>query len=57
MDEDLKLLRDSLVRRHLGKRGIHGLSVDEDSRTLEVYVDNQPMWTAPSPVCARMPAI
>jgi hypothetical protein len=40
MDEDLKQLRDALVRRHLGKHGIHGLSVDENSRTLEVYVDD-----------------
>lgn len=39
MGDDLKRLQASLVRRHLGKRGIHGLSVNEDARTIDVYID------------------
>jgi hypothetical protein len=40
VSEDLKVLHDSLVRRHLGKRGIHGLNVDPETRTLNVYMDD-----------------
>jgi hypothetical protein len=39
MDDALKALHESLVRKHLGKRGIHGLNVDEETRTVNIYVD------------------
>ncbi|CAN5776689.1 hypothetical protein BH18ACI5_BH18ACI5_06760 [soil metagenome] len=38
-DDARKKLQASLVRRHLGKRGIHGLSVDSGSGTVDVYLD------------------
>jgi hypothetical protein len=39
MTDDLKRLQQTLSRKHLGKRGIHGLNIDEEARTVEVYMD------------------
>lgn len=39
MTDDLKRLQQSLSRKHLGKRGINGLRVDELARTVDVYMD------------------
>ena len=39
MADDLKDMQETLIRRHLGKRGIHALKVDEETRTVEIYVD------------------
>ena len=39
MSEEVTRLQGTLARKYLGKRGIHGISIDEDSQTINVYVD------------------
>lgn len=40
MTDDLKRLQEALSRKHLGKRGIHGLNIDVEAKTIEVYMDD-----------------
>ena len=39
MSEQTKRLQGVLARKYLGKQGIHGISIDEDNGTVNVYVD------------------
>jgi hypothetical protein len=39
MTEKHERVKAMLIRRHLGKRGIHGIKVDEASQSVELYVD------------------
>lgn len=41
MNEETERLKDTLVRKYLGKRGIHGISIDEASDTVNVYVEHE----------------
>jgi hypothetical protein len=39
MSDETKQLQGILVRKYLGKRGIHAISVDEAGHTVNVFVD------------------
>ena len=41
MREELKALQGNLARKYLGKRGIHGIHVDEKTQTVNVYVEQK----------------
>jgi len=41
MGEETKRLQRDLVRKYLGKRGIHGISIDEAQDTVNVYVEEK----------------
>lgn len=39
MDDEQARVKKLLIRRHLGKRGINGIKVDQDAQAVEIYVD------------------
>lgn len=41
MSEEIQRLQSDLVRKYLGKRGIHGISIDEAQDTVNVYVEEK----------------
>jgi hypothetical protein len=47
MSEETKQLQGTLARKYLGKRGIHGISIDEEHQTVDVYID-EPETVAPT---------
>ena len=39
MTTDTKLLQEKLVRKYLGKSGIHSLSIDEPAGAVKIYYE------------------
>lgn len=39
MKDDTEKVKSLLTRRHLGKRGIHGIKIDKQAQAVEIYVD------------------
>lgn len=39
MSPKLEKVKKTLLRKHLGKGGVHGLTIDEGEQSVTVYVD------------------